>query len=156
MRYRRGGSSLPPVVKFLFDLLDAQAKELNLTDPEVLHTWKNNRYWQYFCKMSKFKKLVTFFWYVHVYLCNSVVFSLPLRFWINTIKNPNFIFDVYKSAIVDSCLSVVAQVSVQVAVILAPLWRLVQSFIYGNHEFSRNAVIWGEQIKQWDHLYGRK
>ena len=44
MRYRRGGSSLPPVVKFLFDLLDAQAKELNLTDPEVLHTWKNNRY----------------------------------------------------------------------------------------------------------------
>ncbi|KAK2550072.1 Plexin-A4 [Acropora cervicornis] len=77
MRYRRGGSSLPPVVKFLFDLLDAQAKELNLTDPEVLHTWKNN--------------------------------SLPLRFWINTIKNPNFIFDVCKSAIVDSCLSVVAQ-----------------------------------------------
>ena len=44
MRYRRGGSSLPPVVKFLFDLLDAQAKELNLTDPEVLHTWKNERY----------------------------------------------------------------------------------------------------------------
>ena len=44
MKYRRSGSSLPPVVKFLFDLLDAQAKELNLTDPEVLHTWKNNRY----------------------------------------------------------------------------------------------------------------
>lgn len=37
-------------------------------------------------------------------------FSLPLRFWINIIKNPNFIFDVCKSAIVDSCLSVVAQV----------------------------------------------
>ncbi|XP_068703592.1 plexin-A1-like [Montipora foliosa] len=74
---RRGGSSLPPVIKFLFDLLDAQAKELNLTDPEVLHTWKNN--------------------------------SLPLRFWINIIKNPNFIFDVCKSTIVDSCLSVIAQ-----------------------------------------------
>lgn len=42
MRYRRG-SSLPLVVKFLFDLLDAQAKELNLSDAEVLHTWKNNR-----------------------------------------------------------------------------------------------------------------
>jgi len=76
MRYRRG-SSLPPAVKFLFDLLDTQARELNLSDPEVLHTWKNN--------------------------------SLPLRFWINIIKNPNFIFDVCKSAIVDSCLSVVAQ-----------------------------------------------
>lgn len=76
MRYRRG-SSLPPVVKFLFDLLDTQARELNLSDPEVLHTWKNN--------------------------------SLPLRFWINIIKNPNFIFDVCKSGIVDSCLSVVAQ-----------------------------------------------
>lgn len=76
MKYRRG-CSLPPAVKFLFDLLDTQARELNLSDPEVLHTWKNN--------------------------------SLPLRFWINIIKNPNFIFDVCKSAIVDSCLSVVAQ-----------------------------------------------
>jgi len=37
------------------------------------------------------------------------VFSLPLRFWVNVIKNPDFVFDVYKSNIVDSCLSVVAQ-----------------------------------------------
>lgn len=43
MKYRRG-CSLPPAIKFLFDLLDTQAKELNLTDAEVLHTWKNNRY----------------------------------------------------------------------------------------------------------------
>ena len=43
MKYRRG-CSLPPAVKFLFDLLDTQARELNLSDPEVLHTWKNNRY----------------------------------------------------------------------------------------------------------------
>ena len=35
--------------------------------------------------------------------------SLPLRFWVNVIKNPDFVFDVYKSNIVDSCLSVVAQ-----------------------------------------------
>ena len=35
----------PPLpVKLLFDFLDDQAKELNITDPEVLHTWKNNRY----------------------------------------------------------------------------------------------------------------
>lgn len=35
--------------------------------------------------------------------------SLPLRFWVNLIKNPNFLFDINKSNTVDSCLSVVAQ-----------------------------------------------
>ena len=35
--------------------------------------------------------------------------SLPLRFWVNMIKNPDFVFDIDKSSIVDSCLSVVAQ-----------------------------------------------
>ena len=35
--------------------------------------------------------------------------SLPLRFWVNFIKNPDFILNVYKSPTVDSCLSVVAQ-----------------------------------------------
>ncbi|XP_037578148.1 plexin-B isoform X1 [Dermacentor silvarum] len=34
---------------------------------------------------------------------------LPLRFWVNFIKNPDFILDVQKSPIVDSCLSVIAQ-----------------------------------------------
>ena len=39
-----------------------------------------------------------------------VVFSLslPLRFWVNVIKNPEFVFDINKSATVDSCLSTVA------------------------------------------------
>ena len=35
--------------------------------------------------------------------------SLPLRFWVNLIKNPEFVYDIYKSSIVDSCLSVVGQ-----------------------------------------------
>jgi len=35
--------------------------------------------------------------------------SLPLRFWVNVVKNPQFVFDVDKSSAVDSCLSVVAQ-----------------------------------------------
>lgn len=35
--------------------------------------------------------------------------SLPLRFWVNVIKNPDFVFDVEKSSTVDACLSVVAQ-----------------------------------------------
>ncbi|XP_077977569.1 plexin-A2-like [Glandiceps talaboti] len=42
---------------------------------------------------------------VHTWKSNS----LPLRFWVNLIKNPDFVFDVYKSQTVDACLSVVAQ-----------------------------------------------
>ena len=42
---------------------------------------------------------------VHTWKSNS----LPLRFWVNVIKNPNFVFDINKSNIVDSCLSVIAQ-----------------------------------------------
>ncbi|XP_065059283.1 plexin-A4-like isoform X3 [Rhopilema esculentum] len=69
--------TIPPAMKFLFDFLDKQAGLLNISDNEVLHTWKNN--------------------------------CLPLKFWINIIKNPNFVFDIHKTSIVDSCLSVVAQ-----------------------------------------------
>ena len=35
--------------------------------------------------------------------------SLPLRFWVNVIKNPQFVFDIHKGSITDACLSVVAQ-----------------------------------------------
>lgn len=35
--------------------------------------------------------------------------SLPLRFWINIVKNPQFIFDVQASDHVDAVLSVIAQ-----------------------------------------------
>lgn len=34
--------------------------------------------------------------------------SLPLRFWVNIIKNPDFVFDIHKSGIVDASLSVIA------------------------------------------------
>ena len=40
----RQGSRFPLAIKFLFDLLDDQARELKLEDEEVLHMWKNNRY----------------------------------------------------------------------------------------------------------------
>lgn len=42
---------------------------------------------------------------VHAWKSNS----LPLRFWVNLIKNPEFLFDINKSAVVDCCLSVIAQ-----------------------------------------------
>ncbi|XP_017776948.1 PREDICTED: plexin-B [Nicrophorus vespilloides] len=42
---------------------------------------------------------------IHAWKSNS----LPLRFWVNFIKNPDFIFDINKTATLDSCLSVIAQ-----------------------------------------------
>lgn len=78
LSYAPGSDSLPISIKYLFDLLDDEALSAKISDPDVVHTWKNN--------------------------------SLSLRFWVNLIKNPEFIFDINKSAIVDSCLSVIAQV----------------------------------------------
>ena len=42
---------------------------------------------------------------VHAWKSNS----LPLRFWVNFIKNPDFMFDINKTTTLDSCLSVIAQ-----------------------------------------------
>jgi len=36
--------TLPPAVKWLFDLFDNATKTYNLTDPEIVHSWKSNRY----------------------------------------------------------------------------------------------------------------
>jgi plexin A len=35
--------------------------------------------------------------------------SLFLRFWVSLIKNPDFVFDIHKSATVDACLTIIAQ-----------------------------------------------
>uniref|UniRef100_A0A8C3LTH3 Plexin C1 n=1 Tax=Chrysolophus pictus TaxID=9089 RepID=A0A8C3LTH3_CHRPC len=42
---------------------------------------------------------------VHIWKTNS----LPLRFWVNILKNPQFVFDVKKTSHIDGCLSVIAQ-----------------------------------------------
>uniref|UniRef100_A0A674NHH1 Plexin b2b n=1 Tax=Takifugu rubripes TaxID=31033 RepID=A0A674NHH1_TAKRU len=42
---------------------------------------------------------------IHIWKTNS----LPLRFWVNILKNPNFIFDIHVSEVVDASLSVIAQ-----------------------------------------------
>ncbi|XP_071984334.1 plexin-B1 isoform X2 [Engystomops pustulosus] len=68
---------VPLAVKYFFDLLDDQATNHGIADPETIHIWKTN--------------------------------SLPLRFWINIIKNPQFVFDVQTSDNVDAVLSVIAQ-----------------------------------------------
>uniref|UniRef100_A0AAZ3R529 Sema domain-containing protein n=1 Tax=Oncorhynchus tshawytscha TaxID=74940 RepID=A0AAZ3R529_ONCTS len=42
---------------------------------------------------------------VHIWKTNS----LPMRFWVNILKNPHFIFDVHVTEVVDASLSVIAQ-----------------------------------------------
>lgn len=42
---------------------------------------------------------------VHAWKCNI----LPLRFWVNFVKNPELIFDIHKTPTIDSSLGVVAQ-----------------------------------------------
>ena len=72
-------SHVPKAVKYILDFLDDSAKSAQISDTDVVHTWKNN--------------------------------ALALRFWVNMIKNPEFVFDINKSHTVDACLSVIAQVS---------------------------------------------
>jgi len=36
--------STPVAVKYLFDLFDSAAVRHEITDPEVTHNWKNNRF----------------------------------------------------------------------------------------------------------------
>ncbi|XP_071400026.1 plexin-C1, partial [Centroberyx affinis] len=67
----------PHAIKYFFDFLDAQADNMKISDPDVLHIWKTN--------------------------------SLPLRFWVNILKNPQFVFDMEKMPHLDACLSVIAQ-----------------------------------------------
>ena len=35
---------MPRAIKVLYDFLDTQGALYGIEDPEVLHTWKNNRY----------------------------------------------------------------------------------------------------------------
>ena len=65
-------------VKYLLDFLDDSAEAAQISEKDVVHTWKNN--------------------------------ALALRFWVNVMKNPEFVFDVNKSHTVDACLSVIAGV----------------------------------------------
>ena len=60
MGYALGADAVPMAVKHLFDFLDDEAEAAKISDPDVVHTWKNN--------------------------------ALSLRFWVNMIKNPEFVY----------------------------------------------------------------
>ena len=42
---------------------------------------------------------------------NSLSVSVTLMFWVNILKNPDFLLDVAKGATLDAALSVIAQVN---------------------------------------------
>lgn len=53
---------------------------------------------------------VNFLEYIYcIWLSLCLCCSLPLRFWVNILKNPHFIFDVHVHEVVDASLSVIAQ-----------------------------------------------
>lgn len=39
----------PVAIKYFFDFLDAQAESKKITDPDVVHIWKTNRYARMIC-----------------------------------------------------------------------------------------------------------
>lgn len=104
--------SIPPdrpplAVKYFFDFLEEQADKRGITDPDTLHIWKTNRLDDLtpglksplatsLCKCKAFKAYLS--------LC-----SLPLRFWVNILKNPQFVLDVQVTDSIDAVLSVIAQ-----------------------------------------------
>lgn len=55
------------------------------------------------CQLQRISHIFMVFFTGHFYC------SLPLRFWVNFIKNPDFIFDINKTVTIDACLSVIAQ-----------------------------------------------
>ncbi|XP_032145583.1 plexin-B1 isoform X2 [Sapajus apella] len=99
---------VPLAVKYFFDLLDEQAQQHGISDQDTIHIWKTNRWggagWArgvcvglLFCLPSTLMG----------HACPT--HSLPLRFWINIIKNPQFVFDVQTSDNMDAVLLVIAQ-----------------------------------------------
>lgn len=106
------GTALPLAIKYMFDFLDEQADRHGIHDTDVRHTWKSN-WWgresRLLNRCLEVQVLSDVLCSTFFFLLFSNIYSLPLRFWVNVIKNPQFVFDIHKSSITDACLSVVAQ-----------------------------------------------
>lgn len=96
------GLAVPPAVKYFFDFLDEQAERHDIRDEDTIHIWKTNR-WGPSALPRPRPPLVP------GRSPLSLCLSLPLRFWVNILKNPHFIFDVHVHEVVDASLSVIAQ-----------------------------------------------
>lgn len=74
----------------------------------------------------------------HSYCPRSPICSLPLRFWINIIKNPQFVFDVQTSDNMDAVLLVIAQ-------------TFMDACTLADHKLGRVSRLGGIRQGQWGH-----
>ena len=103
---------VPLAIKYFFDLLDEQAQQHGISDQDTVHIWKTNRWGrggpggpaQCGAPPASPHAAHRSLPFPHPTPC-----SLPLRFWINIIKNPQFVFDVQTSDNMDAVLLVIAQ-----------------------------------------------
>uniref|UniRef100_H2Z4H6 Plexin cytoplasmic RasGAP domain-containing protein n=1 Tax=Ciona savignyi TaxID=51511 RepID=H2Z4H6_CIOSA len=63
------------------------------------------RYFFHFLDQEAEKHKITDPEILHIWKTNSLL----LRYWVNVLKNPEFVFDTNKTPIVDSCLNVITQ-----------------------------------------------
>lgn len=75
---------LPPAVKWLFDLFDDATKKYNITDVEVVHSWKSNRYFiklPYHILLNFISK--TTFMYLKSVVCILIILSRCIFIYAN-------------------------------------------------------------------------
>ncbi len=72
--------------------------------------------------------------------------ALSLRFWVNMIKNPEFVFDINKSHAVDACLSVITQVWMYI-----DCWRLQYSLAHRLGNFCALSGLKVASERGWLH-----
>lgn len=104
-------NNIPAAIKCLFDYLDSKTELLNDRDRQDPEI-------------------------AHVWKTNS----LPLRFWINIIKNPQFLFDIEKPPIMDSYLSVIGQCFMD-SFSLATMTL--------NKDSSANKLVYNKEVNQY-------
>lgn len=66
--------------------------------------------------------------------------SLLLRYWVNTLKNPEFVFDIEKTTIVDSCLNVITQAFMDACTVTS---------IKLNKDAPSNKLLYAKDVKEY-------
>lgn len=69
----------PQAIKYFFDFLDTQADNMKITDPDVLHIWKTNRYcWIIYSSLDSGQLLVEVFLLEPTFSCWCPQFTSAL------------------------------------------------------------------------------
>nr|XP_027194961.1 plexin-A4-like [Dermatophagoides pteronyssinus] len=121
-------------IKFLFDYFDRQAQKpwsrlrpdlnINLSEKDEFDRRESQDV-------------------AHIWKSNC----LPLRFWVNIIKNPEFVLDVEKDAVIDANLSVVAQILMESCSLELP--RLGENSPSSKLLFSREFETYNSWVRDY-------